>query len=205
MQRDREQTPLAAEYDVIPDVEEDPGRCRRPGRSGPTRPARRSAAGFSPGGATTWIGASSPSTTVAPGEGGPWRRRHRGQAEGPGQHPGDLGPGHPVVGAEAIVGRGVAAQSYPTIGDPIDGSLEHMSVVVDEMIRARRRDRQGPSQETCRLSPGDRVVRAEPVVGRWVTAERDPGRSETIDRTLEDMTRCRRRTHRWRWRADPGR
>ena len=106
------------------------------------------------------------SVTVVVGEPVDYRRQ---QTKRSSQKRGHLGPSDGIV--VAIDAR-TASQCDPSIGDGVDVRLVDRSVVVVEMIKARRDEVECPGQEGRHLAPCDAVVWAVP--GRvGSTAESD--------------------------------
>lgn len=99
-----------------------------------------------------------------------------------------LTPCHEIIGTEPIVGRRVATPGHTSRRKAIDITLEHVTVVIDELVPAAVVGvPERPHKERRHLTTGHVVVGAEPVVDRRITASSDSGVRQPFDVGLEDM------------------
>ncbi len=108
------------------------------------------------------------------------------QPKRPRDEAGGLGAGQLTVRAEPVVGRRVAADRDGGVGDAIDRPLEHVTLVIHEMVALRGGQGKGSGDHRRHLGPRQHSAGAKTIVERRVAPDRYPLRGDGFDATLVD-------------------
>ena len=98
-----------------------------------------------------------------------------------------LGSSEVVTRAETVIFGRVTANGYPRSSKTVDGSFEHVAVIVKKIVGGGGWQIQGSHDERSDLCSSHPTVRTERSVRRGVAPESDPGLGDSVYSSLENV------------------